>query len=370
MTLSIANWLAQVEEDAIEPELEVVDAHHHLFNAAVEPRGDISLAAKLLTCCSPGLQVFMVKMLFPASGLRFFGTRNLLFHPYRSEDLKADFGGHNVVASVAIEAQWNDGNKNNALRQLGEAKSHFESMKRAGYPNKMSIHIDLNLGKAAVKDAIKIYKEAVPDFVVGLRHQLAWNKHGEYNSRDAKGFNIMKNANWLDGFSALEEEGLLFEAWVEFEQLQDLAELAQNHPKTEIVLNHCGTPLGTGWYSKHKEQVFEEWKKGIEEVAKNPNVFAKLSGLNMPGVGFGFDKRPKPPTSDEVTEAFLPYMSVIIANFGTDRCLFASNFPVDKVSSSYSVLFNAFKKVCQRLEIDDEGKKEMFAGNAKKLYKI
>mmetsp|Transcript_12354 Transcript_12354/g.14308 ORF Transcript_12354/g.14308 Transcript_12354/m.14308 type:complete len:192 (+) Transcript_12354:609-1184(+) len=177
------------------------------------------------------------------------------------------------------------------------------------------------------------------------------------------------SSEFQDGFAALGEKGMTFDAYVWHTQLGELSTLASNFPNVSIVLNHIGQPLGVGPHKGSKEQVMEDWKKGMTELAQNQNVYCKLSGI-MPTLGFGFETRKAPPSSDEIVDVIKPYYEHCINSFGVDRCMFASNFPVDKVSCSYVVVFNAYKKLCNQLGISEEDKAKLFKNNAAKFYSL
>jgi predicted TIM-barrel fold metal-dependent hydrolase len=138
---------------------------------------------------------------------------------------------------------------------------------------------------------------------------------------------------------------LAFDAWLYPAQFGELAALAGDFPEARIVLDHMGGPLGVGPYSGRRQDVFEAWRRGLEEVAALPNVYVKLGGQTMTSAGFGWHKRPAPPGSEELADAFRPYFEACVELFGPSRCMLESNFPMDRASCSYGVLWNAFKRV-------------------------
>ena len=147
-----------------------------------------------------------------------------------------------------------------------------------------------------------------------------------------------------------------------------ITELARAFPETTIILNHFGGPLGIGPYANYREAVFAQWKQAIATLSQCPNVFAKLGGMAMPINGFGWDTAERPATSDEIVEAQRPYYLHTIEHFGPDRCMFESNFPVEKVSVSYHVLWNAFKKIAAGFTEDE--KEALFHGTALRAYRL
>jgi predicted TIM-barrel fold metal-dependent hydrolase len=166
----------------------------------------------------------------------------------------------------------------------------------------------------------------------------------------------------------LGRRGLTYDSWHYFYQNTELAELARAAPETTVVLDHFGTPLGVGPYANRRKEIFEEWKKGIAEAATCPNVVAKLGGMAMPDNGFGWNERERPPTSDEFVEAQRPYYLHTIECFGPERCMFESNFPVDRLSISYAVLYNGLKKIASAFS--DAEQDAMFSGTARRVYRL
>jgi len=161
---------------------------------------------------------------------------------------------------------------------------------------------------------------------------------------------------------------LSFEAWQYHPQMPAVIELARAFPDTTIVLNHLGGPLGIGPYEGRRAEIFREWKKGIAELARCPNVVVKLGGINMTMNGFGWHRRPSPPSSDELVAATRDYYLHTIDQFGPRRCMFESNFPVDKISCSYVVLWNAFKKIAASFTSDE--KTQLFQRTASEVYRL
>ncbi len=135
-----------------------------------------------------------------------------------------------------------------------------------------------------------------------------------------------------------------------------------------MILDHFGTPLGVGPYADQREEIFAQWQKDIADIAACDNVVAKLGGLAMPDNGFGWDRRDTPPTSDEFVEAQKRYYLHTIECFGPERCMFESNFPVDKRSLSYAVLYNGLKKIVA--DFSEDEKDALFYGTAARVYSI
>lgn len=366
-------WLAQVDEEIVDPELEIIDAHQHFYDCRSEPRGDLRLVNNLTSCLNRAQKEVVLKLVFPAPGLEMFGIHNVISDYYTPQQLIEDSAGHKVLRTISVEFQLSDGKtKEKHLKQVLASKLSLEKSKtnELAIPNAHVCHVDLKLGKEKVAAALKKHLEVNPN-VKGLRHQLAWHPDKTvFSSRDgAKG--LLSNTEFKGGLTAVAEQGLVFDAWIFHTQLPELTALAQELTDLKIVLDHIGTPLGMGIYKNKIKEVKEEWEASIKELAKCPNVSVKLSGILMPCTGIGrFNEREMPPTSDEVVEAVLPYFQYVIEQFGVDRCMFASNFPVDKVSCSYKVLFNAYKKICTEIGLSDSDKQKLFHDNVISIYNL
>jgi predicted TIM-barrel fold metal-dependent hydrolase len=170
------------------------------------------------------------------------------------------------------------------------------------------------------------------------------------------------------GVARLGQRGLTYDTWHYHHQIDEFAALARAVPDTLMVLDHFGTPLGVGPYADKRDDIFEQWKVSMAAVAKCENVVAKLGGMAMPDNGFGWHRDPKPPTSDEFVAQQERYYLHTIECFGPDRCMFESNFPVDRMSLSYLVLWNAFKKIAAPFSADERD--AMFFGTATRVYRI
>src|SRR2546426_721455 len=151
-------------------------------------------------------------------------------------------------------------------------------------------------------------------------------------------------------------------------QIPDVTSLARAFPGTTIILNHFGGPLGIGPYAGRAKDIFAEWRKSISELATCPNVVAKLGGINMEINGFGWHERPRPPESRELAEATRHYYEFTIERFGVDRCMFESNFPVDKASCSYTVLWDSFKRLTSGFSAAERTK--LFHDTAARVYRL
>ena len=178
----------------------------------------------------------------------------------------------------------------------------------------------------------------------------------------------MADPQWRAGFAELERLGLTFDALMFHRQIDELTDLAHAFPNTTIILNHVGCPIGTGPYAKKRDEVFAQWKKSIVELARCENVVVKLGGLGIHVFGFDLDKRTKPASSADLAALWKPYVDVCIQAFGPRRAMFESNFPVDKTSCSYKVVWNAFKRLAAGYSAPE--KAALFHDTAARTYRL
>ena len=327
-------WLKQVKEESLEPELRICDPHHHLWD-----------------------------------------------HPdsrYLLEDLLEDTSsGHNVVSTVFVECMskyWDGTSK--AMSPVGEtefvqsvanvcATGDYGETKAAAA---IVGHADLLLGDA-VDEVLARHIEASPNRFRGIRHACGWDASEVIrNSHTNPPQQLYLTEEFRKGFARLGEFDLTFDAWLYHTQLPELLSLAQTFPDQPIVLDHVGGPLGIGPYEGRRNAILKTWKKDISDLAQCDNVVVKLGGLAMAINGHQWHKQKFPPTSKKLAEATRPYLLHCIEEFGPKRCMFESNFPVDKVSCSYNVLWNSFKRVTA--EFSGNEKHAMYYDTAVRFYSI
>jgi predicted TIM-barrel fold metal-dependent hydrolase len=327
------DWLALHREDILEPALPIVDPHHHLWDR----------------------------------------PHNRYFLP----DLLADTGsGHNVVATVFVECRAMyraTGPEERRPRGETEFVNGIAAMSASGLYGATRVadgivgHVDLRLGERA-RAELEAHCAAAPDRFRGIRHIAAWHGGGLAVSATASVEGLLLDAGFRRGFAALAPLGLSFDAWLMHTQLEDLLDLARAFPGTSIVLNHIGGPIGIGPYEGKRQEVFALWKRRIEALAGCANITIKIGGLGMGVMGFALHERSTPPTSEELALAWRPYVETCIAAFGPKRCMFESNFPVDKASCSYAVLWNTFKRIAAGCSLDE--KAALFSGTARRVYRL
>lgn len=341
MTMEHKAWLALAIEDPIDPDLPICDPHHHLWWDRPDLRDQ-------------------------------YGGRYLL------EELLQDVRtGHKIVRTVFIECKSTyRTNGPNAIKPVGETEfvqgiTAKSASAQQGIPLVAAGIVsfaDLTLG-AAIVPVLETHIAAGRNRFRGIRHSSVWNanlKIPSYRGSSPKG--LLLDSKFREGFAYLQKYSLSFDAWLYHTQLMELVDLARAFPDTSIILDHIGSPLGIGPYAEKRDKVFQEWKRGVAALSTCPNVVVKLGGLGMPRCGFGWHERAIPPSSAELAEAMAPYYKFCIEQFGVDRCMFESNFPVDKISYSYAVIWNAFKRIAKDFSLEDRA--ALFHDTAAKVYRL
>ena len=228
-------------------------------------------------------------------------------------------------------------------------------------------HADMLLGED-VQEVLEAHEAAGQGLFRGIRHAGPYDTTGTLTNAGRGRPCPYGEDEFRTGVRTLGRLGYTYDTWHFFHQNRDYLALAQAVPDTTMILDHFGTPLGVGAYAGRQEEIFAQWKDDIAAIAECPNVVAKLGGLAMPDNGFGWDRRERPPTSDEFVAAQRRYYLHTIECFGPDRCMFESNFPVDRLSISYHVMWNGMKKIVA--DFSEDEKDAMFYGTAARVYRI
>jgi predicted TIM-barrel fold metal-dependent hydrolase len=296
---------------------------------------------------------------------------------YLVQDLLADARGHNLVDTAFVECRASYRQEGPVeMRPVGETEFMEEIARRCladpGCETHVAAaivgHVDLRLGDRAAS-VLEAHLEASPERFRGIRHACAWHPSpalGQAYMGSPPG--LLGDPEFRKGIACLDRAGLSYDSWAYMNQLGELTDLARTFPELTIVCDHTGGVIGIGPYAGRRDEAFAEWRKGMRELATCPNVFMKLGGLAMPLSGFGWQEREKPPTSLEMAEATAPYYLECIDAFGVERSMFESNFPVEKVSCSYRVLWNSFKRIAEDFSPDE--KRWLFHDAAARAYGI
>jgi L-fuconolactonase len=330
------HWLALTQEPTLEPELPICDPHHHFWD---------------------------------------FRPERIPYQRYLLHELAADINsGHNVRSTVFIDTRAMyrpDGPEE--LRPVGEVEfvQGLAAASASGLygPARAAAaivgHANLNLGER-VEAVLAALQAASPNRFRGIRQSAAWDPHPEVENRAPEG--QLAGEKFQAGARVLARLGLSLDTTIYFPQLPELADFARAVPDLTIILNHIGGLYRVGPYGNRDDDVLPIWRKGIAAVAACPNVNIKLGGVGQPRYGFDWYTRTNPIGSEELAESLAPLMNYCIEQFGPERCMFESNFPPDKVSYSYNVLFNAFKRLSKGYSATERA--AMFHDTAVRAYRI
>jgi L-fuconolactonase len=328
------DWLARRTEAILEPALPIVDPHHHLWER-------------------PGWR-------------------------YMLDDLLADTNsGHNIVATVFVQCRsMHRAGGSEPMKPVGETEfvNGVAAMSASGQYGKTKVcagivgHADLRLG-SSVWPVLEAHIRAGGNRFRGIRHITAWDGDKTLmNPAYAPPPGLLADRTFRDGIAALAPLNLSFDAWLYHPQIDELTALAQAFPGTPICLNHVGGPLAIGVYAGKRDSVFATWSKSIRALAQCPNVVVKLGGMAMRINGFDFHEQADPPSSETLAAAWKPYVETCIEAFGAARCMFESNFPVDKGSYAYAPFWNACKILAHGASAAE--KTHLFSGTAARFYRL
>jgi len=328
-------FLARHDEAVLDPELPIIDPHHHLWD-----------------------------------------------HGYRYlfDEFLDDIGsGHNIRASVFVQcdAMYRaDGDPDFAPVGETEFVNGVAAMSASGGYGPARIcagivgYADLQLGER-VDAVLEAHVRAAASRFRGIRGRSVWDRDPSIKG-SAKDFppGLLLDSKFREGYRRLAEYGLSFDSWLFHPQIPELADLASKFPGTTVILDHVGAPLAIGQYAGKRDEVFGLWRRNLEELARRENVFVKLGGLAMHLFGFDLESghRDAPAPSETLAKLWRPYMETCIELFGARRCMFESNFPVDKRGASYRVLWNAFKRISAGASADE--KAALFHDSACRAYQL
>lgn len=346
-----------VQEPILEPELPIVDAHHHLW---VQPES-------------------MLKTLDQATSI---GGRSLAGvyrrnARYTLDEFLADaHTGHNVRASVFVEchAMYKKSGPD-TFKSVGEVEfvNGIAAMADSGIFGDTRAAaaivgggVDLAMGDG-VQDILRAHINAGGGRYRGLRSWVFWDADQEVSGGHGKPHQLM-DEKFRAGLRHLHPLGLSFDCFVLEPQLPELIDVARAFPDLQIVVNHLATPLGVGRYAGKLQERFPIWRDNMRTLAKCQNVTMKLGGIGMFYAGFGYFDSKTPVTSQRMADDWRPYIETCVEAFGANRCMFESNFPVDSASCSYATLWNAFKRLASGASKTE--KEALFAKTAARVYRI
>ena len=295
-------------------------------------------------------------------------------NPYLLDDFLRDAsGGHRIVSSVAVEcgAMYRDGGPPE-LQPVGETEfleGIASENARAGNDTAVAAGIvayaDLSLGDG-VAGVLEAHREASPTRLRGIRYSTMWDASDSFRSVPRPG--LLRDNAIRKSFACLQPHSLSFDAWLYHPQIPELVDLARDFPDVPIILDHIGGPLGLGPYEDRRDEVFQAWSADITALSSCPNVVLKLGGVGSLRSGYDWHQRTPKPGSAELAEAMRPYFEFCIEKFGAGRCMFESNFPVDRISYSYVSVWNAFKIMAQGYS--DAERDALFHDTAVRVYRL
>ncbi|MCC3721358.1 amidohydrolase family protein [Rouxiella badensis] len=324
-------WLASGTEIALEPDRPIIDAHHHFYDR-------------------PGWTYLLDEYLQDAQS------------------------GHNIQASVYMQALTRYRESGEAsLRPVGEIEyvaevTAHQQARRPQVAKRMIGYADLRLG-AAVREVLEAEIAAGQGRLAGVRHLVTWDADRSLvNPLSAAPQGLLLDNAYREGVAQLAPLGLSCDAWLFFPQLPELFDLAKRFPDTPFIVNHCGGVVRIASYAQHPQAVFAAWSASMRQLAELPNVYVKLGGLGMRINGFDFEKGERPPTSEQLAEAWAPWVMTCLEAFGAGRCMFESNFPVDKGSYPFSNGWNAFKRLTATAS--ESEREALFRGTVSKVYRL
>ncbi|WP_026471206.1 amidohydrolase family protein [Alkanindiges illinoisensis] len=357
----------------------IVDPHIHQWDPYHTPH-TAALLVKLLGQ-HPALMDKVVRLVKPQPLIDMLGLTDYALAPYLPANYAADLGdnglagdqqsGYQVEQVVHIEASWHDHKGNGVVGETRWVKQlPFEQHGiRLG-----GIVATADFTDRRFKKILQLHQAQTP-LLRGLRRMASHHPDpGVHQWSDEA--HLYTSRKFLAGFEQFAKNGLSFDAWVYSTQIADVTQLASTFPETPMVLDHLGTPVGlfgpvgnyTGVTDAARQDIFARWQDDIAQLAEQPNVYAKISGLMMPVLGHAFYKNRQLASASQMVDLLSPLIENAIAVFGTQRIIYASNFPMDKVNTSLSNLMEAYARMIQ--PYGDAAMQAIFRDNAKRFYRL
>ncbi|MEY4268062.1 MAG: hypothetical protein RIS90_2597 [Pseudomonadota bacterium] len=323
-------WLRSSTEIPLDPHTPIIDAHHHLWDRAG--------------------------------------------HTYLPQQFKADASGHHLLASVYVECRSHYLQAGpEMLKPVGETQyvaglvANQPATPQAAVCDGIVGFADLSLGDE-VEAVLQAHEAAGAGRFKGVRYATPWDADPTIHSAYPSHAGMLREPLVQAGARCLARRGLSLDTWAYFHQLDDVVALALACPDLIIVVDHVGGPLGIGTYADRRQEVFTQWRQSLQAFAPLDKVVMKFGGLAMPLAGFGWRKQPTPPSSQSLATAWRPYFEVCLDVFGPARCMFESNFPVDRTGCTYTSLWNAFKTLAAPLSPSERS--ALLRGTAQQVYRL
>lgn len=344
--------------------MDIIDPHIHLWDPYTTPRL-ISPLARLIGRF-PTLMDKVTRLVMPKGTVNFVGKTDHAVNPHLPDTFHRDTGKYRVKGYVHVQAGWVG---KNPLAAADETKWLAKLEDRP-----LAIVGEAHLHDLENLEAVLDAHQAASPLFKGVRDMLAIHP-----SKGVMDFNdtgeVLKMEAFKKGYAMLSQRGLSYDAFLYSYQLPDFIQLVAEIPETRVVLDHIGTPIalanehgGVGKTAKERGAIKENWYEDLAKLAEIKHVKVKLSGLLMPVLGFNFHLRKNPPAFNEVFDSIGPHIEYALNTFGLDRCMFASNFPMDKVSISYEMLYDVYFKIAAKHSESDQ--KKLFSENALAFYQL
>jgi len=266
-----------------------------------------------------------------------YGDYSAIRGSYLPADYRRDTGAHGVVMTVHVQADWDPRDP------VGESRWLEQIAAAHGLPTACVAHTELDRSDA---EAVLAAQAACP-LVRGIRHKPRAAATPNAAQRGAHG--SMDDPRWRRGFALLQRYGLSFDLQTPWWHLDAAADLARDFPDTAIIVNHTGLP------GDRSRDGLAPWRTALAAVADCANVYLKISGLGQPGQPW-------------TLEANLPVIREAIAVFGVERCMFASNYPVDKLCAAFDVIFAGFRASVADRPLPEQ--RQLFYENAVRIYRL
>lgn len=348
----------------------IIDPHIHLWDPRSNPRPATPFV-KLLGWNQQLLRTLPSRLL-PRATRDFVGRTDYLVSPYLPPDYAADHGHHEVEGYVYVEASWTGLGRLAQADETRWAEALARRHDRVG-PRMLGIVAAADLRRPDLADLLQAHREASPR-LRGIRDKLAWSPN-----RGVMDFapepQRMSDPTWRRGFAALADHELVFDAWIYDHQINALGDLLRVQPAVRVVLDHLASPVGAGGPFAGRGQDEAEqaairirWREAIARLADLPQLSVKLSGLFMPVLGWGLHQRRAPVSVEQVADAMAPFVEHALSCFGVERCMLASNFPMDKVSLGFETLYDAYLRLIRGRPEHEQ--RALLRDNARRVYDL